>query len=287
MRPLVVDGGVAVVTGAAGGIGRALARELSSRGAHLALLDRDVDGLATLRDELRTERPDLTVTTYVVDLSDRDQTLAAAHAVREAHPRITLLVNNAGVALGGRFAELSLADIDWLLSVNLDAVIVMTHELLPSLLATQGSHIVSMSSLFGLIAPGGQSAYATSKFAVRGFNDALRIELAEHEVGVTTVHPGGIRTGIAESARIGAGVDTTSEEYAAHRQAWRALLTIEPEVAARLIVDGAVRRRSRVLIGASTYVLDALARLAPGSYGRFVAAGNERLMRRISRTPAR
>jgi len=284
MRPLVVDGGVAVVTGAAGGIGRALARKLSSRGAHLALLDRDVDGLATLRDELRTERPDLTVTTYVVDLSDRDQTLAAAHAVREAHPRITLLVNNAGVALGGRFAELSLADIDWLLSVNLDAVIVMTHELLPSLLATPGSHIVSMSSLFGLIAPGGQSAYATSKFAVRGFNDALRIELAEHEVGVTTVHPGGIRTSIAESARIGAGVDTASEEYAAHRQA---LLTIEPEVAARLIVDGAVRRRSRVLIGASTYVLDALARLAPGSYGRFVAAGNERLMRRISRTPAR
>ena len=287
MRPLVVDGGTAVVTGAAGGIGRAVARELSGRGAHLVLLDRDAEGLDTLRDELRRARPDLAVTTYVVDLSDRDATVMTAHAIRDAHPRVTVLVNNAGVALGGRFVELSLDDIDWLLSVNLDAVLVMTHELLPCLLAVPGSHVVNMSSLFGLVAPGGQTAYATSKFAVRGFSDALRTELAEHQVGVTAVHPGGIRTSIAESARIGAGVDTSSEEYAAHRQAWRTLLTIEPEVAARRIVDGAVRRRPRVLIGASTYVLDAIARLAPGSYGRLVAAGNERIVRRTSRTAAR
>jgi short-subunit dehydrogenase len=247
------------------------------------LLDRDASGLSDLRDELRASRPDLAVETHVVDLSDRDATLAVARAIRDAHPRLTLLVNNAGVALGGRFTELSLDDIDWLLSVNLDAVLVMTHELLPSLLAAPGSHVVNLSSLFGLIAPAGQTAYATSKFAVRGFSDALRIELAEHEVGVTTVHPGGIRTSIAESARIGAGVDTSSEEYAAHRQAWRALLTIEPEVAARRIVDGAVRRRPRVLIGGSTHVLDVIARVAPGSYGRLVAAGNERLMARITR----
>jgi short-subunit dehydrogenase len=284
MRPLVIDGGTAVVTGAAGGIGRAVARELSARGARLVLLDRDAEGLGTLSAELQSQRPDLAVDTYVIDLSDRDATVTTAHAVRDANPRISLLVNNAGVALGGRFAELSLDDIDWLLSVNLDAVLVITHELLPCLLAVPGSHVVNMSSLFGLIAPGGQTAYATSKFAVRGFSDALRAELAEHEVGVTAVHPGGIRTSIAESARIGAGVDTSSDEYAAHRQAWRALLTIEPDVAARLIVDGAVRRRPRVLIGASTHVLDALARLAPGSYGRLVAAGNERLMRRIART---
>lgn len=283
MRPLVLDGGTSVVTGAAGGIGRAVALELAERGSHLVLLDRDAVGLASLRDELALRRPDVQVTTYVVDLSDRDATVAVAHEVRDHHPRLTLLVNNAGVALGGRFTELSLDDVDWLLAVNLEAVLVLTHELLPCLLDVPGSHIVVMSSLFGLIAPGGQTAYSTSKFAVRGFAEALRAELVD-QVGVTTVHPGGIRTRIAESARIGAGVDTSSEEYAAHREAWRQLLTIEPEDAARLIVDGAVRRRSRVLIGGSTYVLDALARLAPGSAWRIVAAGNERLVQRLSRT---
>ena len=173
MRPLVLDGGTSVVTGAAGGIGRAVALELAERGSHLVLLDRDADGLASLRDELALRRPDVQVTTYVVDLSDRDATVAVAQEVRDHHPRLTLLVNNAGVALGGRFTELSLDDVDWLLAVNLEAVLVLTHELLPCLLDVPGSHIVVMSSLFGLIAPGGQTAYATSKFAVRGFAEAL------------------------------------------------------------------------------------------------------------------
>jgi len=281
VKRFVVDGATAVVTGAAGGIGRAVALELSARGAHLVLLDRDEPGLAALADELRSARPDRSTTTYVVDLGDRASALAAATEIRDAHPHVHLLVNNAGVALGGRFAEVDLEDVEWLLSINLHAVLLMTHTLLPSLISTRGSHIVNISSLFGLIAPPGQVAYSTSKFAVRGFGDALREELAEHEVGVTTVHPGGIATSIAESARIGAGVDPT--EYEQGRRAWTKLLSIDPAIAARAIVDGAERRKARVLIGGSTYVLDALARITPAHYGRIVAVGNERLTRRLAR----
>ncbi len=281
MKRFVVEGATAVVTGAAGGIGRATARELSTRGANLVLLDRDEVGLASIAVELRASRADRAVTTYAVDLSDRAAALAAAEGIAAAHPHVHLLVNNAGVALGGRFAEVALEDVEWLLSINLHAVILLTHTLLPNLVATRGSHIVNISSLFGLIAPPGQVAYSTSKFGVRGFGDALREELAEHEVGVTTVHPGGIATSIAESARIGAGVDPT--EYEQGRRAWTRLLSIDPAIAARRIVDGAERRKPRVLIGGSTYVLDALARITPGHYGRLVAAGNERLTERLAR----
>jgi short-subunit dehydrogenase len=245
------------------------------------LLDRDEVGLASLAAALRDARPDRAVTTYDVDLADRTAALSSAEGIAAAHPHVHLLVNNAGVALAGRFSQVSLDDIEWLLAINLHAVIVMTHTLLPNLVATRGSHIVNVSSLFGLIAPPGQTAYAASKFAVRGFGDALREELAEHEVGVTTVHPGGIRTSIAESARVGAGVD--DGELAEGRKAWTRLLSIEPAVAARLIVDGAERRKPRVLIGPSTYVLDVVARVSPGHYGRLVSAGNALITRRLSR----
>jgi short-subunit dehydrogenase len=274
-------GKVAIVTGAAGGIGRAVAIELSARGANLVLLDRDEVGLASLAATLHEARPDRAATAYVVDLSDRGAALDTAERIATRHPHVHLLVNNAGVALGGRFAEVSLEDVEWLLSINLHAVLLMTHTLLPNLLATRGSHIVNISSLFGLVAPPGQTAYAASKFAVRGFGDALREELREHGVGVTTVHPGGIATNIAESARVGAGVDPA--EYDEGRAAWRRLLSMDPAVAARRIVDGAERRRPRLLVGGSTYVLDALARITPAHYGRIVAAGNAHLTRRLAR----
>lgn len=281
MKRYVVDGGTAVLTGAAGGIGRATAHELASRGSNLVLLDKNAGALEDVAADLRVRRPDRSVTTYAVDLSDGDAALAAATSIRDAHPNIHLLVNNAGVALGGRLSQVSLDDFDWLMSVNFRAVVVMTHTLLPRLTATRGAHVCNVSSLFGLIGPAGQTAYSASKFAVRGFGDSLRLELAEHEVGVTTVHPGGIRTRIAEDARIGEGVDP--DEHAAYADVWKRLLTIEPEVAARRIVDGIERRRPRVLIGASTYALDAAARIAPGSYGRLLSAGDALVRRRLGR----
>jgi len=281
MKRYVVDGGTAVLTGAAGGIGRATAHELAARGSSLVLLDKDADALEAVAADLRAARPDRSVSTYVVDLSDGDAALAAATEIRDAHPNVHLLVNNAGVALGGQLSQISLDDFDWLMSVNFRAVVVMTHTLLPRLTATRGAHICNISSLFGLIGPAGQTAYSSSKFAVRGFGDALRLELAEHEVGVTTVHPGGIRTQIANSARVGGGVD--QEEYDAHKAVWDRMLSLDPAIAARKIADGIERRRPRVLIGRETYALDALARISPGHYGKVLALGDRLITREVRR----
>ncbi|MFN8167978.1 MAG: SDR family oxidoreductase [Candidatus Nanopelagicales bacterium] len=286
MKRYVVDGGTAVLTGAASGIGRATARELSARGSHLVLLDRDAEGLEAVAGELRAARPDRSVTTYVVDLADRDAALATATAVRDAHPHVHLLVNNAGVALQGRLDQVSLDDIDWVLAINLHAVILMTHTLLPSLTSTRGSHVVNLSSLFGIIGPPGQAAYVASKFGVRGFSESLRQELAPHGVGVTCVHPGGIATNIAVRARIGSGVD--AEEVSRGREISARLLTLDPAAAARRIVDGVERRRPRVLITWATYALDAVARIAPGTHGTLLSRFDDLMAARTkdARTPA-
>jgi short-subunit dehydrogenase len=263
MRDYVFPGGTAVVTGAASGIGAAVATELARRGSRLVLLDRDAERLAAVAEPLGAG-------THVVDLADGPAVVALGEAIRAAHPRLRLLVNNAGIALGGRFDQVTLAEYEEVVDVNFRAVVRLTHTLLPALRAEPGSHLVNVSSLFGLVAPAGQSAYAASKFAVRGFSEALRQELAG-EVGVTTVHPGGIRTRIAESARIGSGVDPA--EYGRERKVWEALLSIPPERAAALIVAGVEHRRARVLIGMSAKAPDLLARALPVTSGRVYAAG--------------
>ncbi|MGY1828475.1 MULTISPECIES: SDR family NAD(P)-dependent oxidoreductase [unclassified Blastococcus] len=269
MRPYAFLGGTAVVTGAASGIGEALAGELAGRGSHLVLLDRDADRLAAVAARITADHPALRVVTYVVDLADDEATARVAATLVAEHPETTLLVNNAGVALGGRFDQVSLGDVEWLLSINLRAVVRLTHALLPVLKAHPGAHVVNLSSVFGIFAPAGQVAYATSKFAVRGFSEALRHELAEDGVGVTVVHPGGIRTRIAESARTGAGVSV--EEYEEGRRQFSKLLRIPPEVAAAQIVAAVERRRPRLLIGWTAKVPDVLVRLLPGTYWRIIA----------------
>ena len=265
MRPYVVAGGTAIVTGAASGIGEALSQALAARGSHLVLLDRDEPRLTALAHTLRSGHPGLRVGTLVVDLADRAATAAAGARLAAEHPETTLLVNNAGVALGGAFEQLTLEEFDWLMDVNFRAVVTLTHHLLPVLRSHPGSHLANVSSTYGIVAAAGQSAYVSSKFAVRGFTEALRHELAG-AVGVTCVHPGGIATNIAASARIGARVDPVQAE--AGRAASAALLTIPPAAAAEQILRGIERRRPRVLIGwATARVPDVLARVAPGSYG--------------------
>ncbi|RFU18927.1 SDR family NAD(P)-dependent oxidoreductase [Geodermatophilus marinus] len=270
MRPYTFAGGTAVVTGAAGGIGAALARGLARRGSSLVLLDRDAAGLEAVAGAIRAAHPSVSVTTHVVDLADPAATRAAGETLRERHPETTLLVNNAGVALAGRFDQVTAEEFDWLLQVNLHAVVTLTRALLPALKAHPGSHLVTVSSLFGLIAPAGQSAYATSKFAVRGFTEALRHELAADGVGVTSVHPGGIRTRIAADARIGSGVPAAETE--AGRRDFERLLTMDPAKAAEVVLRAVERRRPRQLVGWSAVVPDLLARLLPGAHGRLLAA---------------
>ncbi len=254
-----VDGGVALVTGAAGGIGAALAERLVREGSNIALVDRNAEGLEDLAERLRVRRPDRQVTTIVADLAQPEAPSDVVEQALAQHGRLTLVVNNAGVALAGRFEQVSIADVDWLLAINLRGVLAMTSAALPSL--APGAQITNISSLFGIVAPVGNSVYSASKFGVRGFSMALRTELGPRGIGVTTVYPGGIKTAIARHARRGAGVSET--EWEAGLRAYDRFLVIEPSVAARKIVDGTVRRRARVLIGPETYAGDLLARLAP------------------------
>jgi short-subunit dehydrogenase len=269
MQPYAFVEGTAIVTGAASGIGEALAVQLAARGSHLVLLDRDAERLDAVARRIRAAHPVLRVVTHVVDLADDEATAAIGRQLVAEHPDTTLLVNNAGVALGGRFDQVTLEEFDWVMAINFRAVVRLTHALLPVLTSHPGAHVVNVSSVFGIFAPAGQAAYSASKFAVRGFSESLRHELAEDGVGVTVVHPGGIRTRIAESARTGSGVSV--EEYEEGRKQFAKLLRMPPERAAARIVAAVERRRPRLLIGWTARVPDLLVRLMPGSYWRLIA----------------
>ncbi|AGL14187.1 SDR family oxidoreductase [Actinoplanes sp. N902-109] len=258
-------GRTCVVTGAASGIGAALAIELARRGAVLVLVDRDADGLAAVQARLAPAKADI----EVVDLADGGDRLDLAARVADRHGGVDLLVNNAGVAMSGTFDQVSMADFDWLMEINLRAVVRLTKAFLPQLLARPGSHVVTLSSLFGLVAPAAQVAYATSKFAVRGFSEALRHELAGR-VGVTVVHPGGVRTNIAVNARI-SGPDPDGRQAAQARDFSERALTMPPERAARLIVAAVQARKPRLVISGVAKTADLLVRLAPGHYWDVIA----------------
>jgi short-subunit dehydrogenase len=271
MRAYRFAGGTAIVTGAGSGIGAALVAGLAARGSDVVLLDRDAGRLATVAATLRSAHPDRSVDTVLADLADTAAVRALGSELAERFPRATLLVNNAGIALTGRFDQVTLDEFDRVLDVNLRAAVALTHGLLPVLRHSPGSHLVNVSSIFGIVAPPGQAAYATSKFALRGFTEVLRAEL-HPEVGVTVVHPGGIATRIAEDAERGSGVP--EGEADAERRLARRLLTIPPERAAAGILRGVERRRPRVLIGASAVLPDLVQRAAPTLLARALAAGN-------------
>src|SRR3546814_248744 len=193
---------VVVITGAGSGIGRALALNAAGKGALLALSDVDEAGLAETVDlvknasarEVRADR---------VDVADRAAMTAYAASVADQFGRVNVVVNNAGVALAGNFEEMDYADMEWIVGINFWGVIHGTKEFLPHLIASGDGHVVNLSSLFGLLSIPGQSAYNATKYAVRGFSEAIREELliAGHPVGVTVVHPGGIKR--SEERRVG------------------------------------------------------------------------------------
>jgi short-subunit dehydrogenase len=262
MDDFTFAGKTCVITGAAGGIGAALAQNIARRKVVLVLIDKDAEALADVAEEAR--RMGATVDTYVIDLADGGDRLDLAAEVAERHGGADLLINNAGVALSGTFEQVSMKDFDWLMEINLHAVIRMTKAFLPQLLSRPGSHVVNLSSLFGLIAPPTQVAYATSKFGVRGFSEALRHELAGR-VGVTVVHPGGIKTNIAANARL-SGPDLTGEQRERARKFAEAALTMPPEEAARQIVVAIQARRPRLVITRAAKGADLLARLTPSRY---------------------
>ena len=259
--------GVAVVTGAGSGIGRALARQLAVAGSALALAD--VDGAALQQTTASLSERGVQLTTHIVDVSDESAVQAFAQDVAARHGRVSLLINNAGVALHGRFEEISLDDLRWLMGINFWGVVHGVKYFLPLLKKEPRAHVVNISSVFGIVAPAGQSAYSASKFAVRGFTEALQHELEGTSVFVSCVHPGGIRTPIARRARLGANTPPTSRDEAVAR--FDRLTPTMPDAAAARILQGVERREPRILIGRDARKIDILQRLRPGTYWKALA----------------
>ena len=263
-----LEGRTAVITGAAGGIGRAIAVSLASRRCHLALADIDEAGMAETSNLARAHG--VRVSRHRVDVADRVAIAELPDTVAAEHGGVDILVNNAGVALGGTFEQISAEDFEWLFEINFWGVVRMTRAFLPLLRASDDARVVNLSSVYGVIAPPEQVAYSASKFAVRGFSEALRHELEGSSVAVTVVHPAGVNTSIAEKARVPAGV--TEEQITKRRARYRKLLTMPPEIAGETIVRGIERRRSRVLVGSDAKVISVVARLLPVSYWKLLAA---------------
>src|SRR6202012_1418350 len=231
-----IPGAAPAVTGAASGIGRALALELAARGCDLALADRDEAGLQTVAAEIGRAHA-RKVTVHRVDVAEPGQIEVFAQAAVAAHPGLNIVVNNAGVALLGQFSEIDQAQMDWLMNINFWGVVHSTRAFLPHLANQRAAHIVNLSSIFGIVAPPGQTAYAAAKFAVRGFSEALRHELqmAASPIKLSVVHPGGVATNIVRNCRAGVGV-TDNARRAQSIERFDAVAKTTPKAAALRII---------------------------------------------------
>jgi len=269
-----IEGSAVAVTGAASGIGRALAKELAARGADLALADRDEAGLATVAAEIGNARK---VTTHRVDVSVPSDITAFAEAATSAHPALNIVINNAGVALLGNFTEVDEAQMEWLMNINFWGVVRSTRAFLPHLSRQSAAHVVNLSSIFGIVGPPGQTAYCASKFAVRGFSESLRHELeaAGSPVRISVVHPGGVATNIARNSRNGgASFDNARRVEAIER--FEKVATKSPTTAAIRIIEGIEKNAPRILIGSDARFMDLLQRFRPATYWAPIAKQIER-----------
>lgn len=264
---------VAVITGAGSGIGRALARDLAGRGCDVALVDVAPDRLPEVEQEIvglgrRASR-------HVVDVADKAAMQALPDAVMAAHGRVDILVNNAGVAVSCELADHTLEDFEWIVGINFWGVVYGCKFFLPHLRASDDGYIVNLSSMFGLIGIPGQSAYCATKFAVRGFSEAIAAELADTKVRVMSVHPGGIRTNIARDGRC-------SPQFAARRDKiveFFATRTMPAERCAAQISAAMLADKQRLVVTAEAKATDAIKRLFPALPQRWIARGSKRFMR--------
>ncbi|MBC9252390.1 hypothetical protein A9179_19125 [Pseudomonas alcaligenes] len=254
-----------VITGAGSGIGRELALQLAARGCRLALADRDEQGLAETAIQARLAGAG-SLLTQRLDVSDEAQVNAFAAQVQDGLGGVDVLINNAGITRFGDFASTSPEAFRQVLDVNFWGVVYGSRAFLPALRASRGS-LVNLSSLFGLIGVAAQTHYCASKFAVRGFSEALRQELKDDGVHVACVHPGGVRTRIASNARFDQEVE---DQAALVLKLEQNTLKLPPSEAARIILSGIEQRRERILVGRDAKAVDLLQRLLPTAHSGLV-----------------
>jgi NAD(P)-dependent dehydrogenase (short-subunit alcohol dehydrogenase family) len=257
---------VVAITGAGSGIGRALALYCADAGATLAISDLNAESLAETAQAC--ELKGATVSQRKVDVAQRAQVYAWADVIAEEFGAINVIVNNAGVNLGASVEASSIEDYEWVMAVDFWSVVYGCKAFLPHLRKAQWAHIINISSLFGLIGMPNQSAYNAAKFAVKGFTDSLRMEMLSegNNIGVSSVHPGGVKTNIVNSAKFGQQIGSTLSDEERKATFNEKLAKTTPERAAEIIMDGMQRDKSRILVGNDARLFDFIQRLMPQRY---------------------
>ena len=265
---------VALITGGAAGIGLETARLFLSEGAKVALVDLRESDLSDTARDLGNSGDVLTIAADVSSVEDCERYVAQTV---EKFGRIDVFFNNAGVALGSTVEAMTWEDMDWLMGINFWGVVHGTKAFLPHLIRSGEGHVVNVSSVFGLISVPTQSAYNAAKFGVRGFTDALYMELkvARHPVSATTVHPGGIKTNIVKNARLHESLGAAADLESTHGR-FQSISMTSPEKAASAILTAVRRDRRRVTVGPDAKVIDLLSRLPAPLYQQALVLGARR-----------
>lgn len=262
---------VAAITGAGSGMGQQLAVLLAKAGCHLSISDVNEKGLA---ETVELVKPyNVRVTSKKVNVAKLEEVRAWAADTVQNHGSVNMIFNNAGVALGSTVEGANYEDLEWIMGINYWGVVYGTKEFLPYIKKTGEGHIINTSSLFGLTAQPTQSAYNSSKFAVRGFTESLRQELDIENCGVSAlcVHPGGIRTNIANDARMNDSLKSLGMNPEKSAKAFNKLLRMPAEDASQQILDAVLKNKRRLLIGNDAKAIDLMQRILPTGYQKVTA----------------
>jgi NAD(P)-dependent dehydrogenase (short-subunit alcohol dehydrogenase family) len=255
---------VAVVTGAASGIGRALADVLAAEGCRLALSDVNEAGLAETKATI--EKAGGTVHTQKVNVAKREQVEGWAADIVAHYGGVDIVINNAGVTVVDTFEDISYEDFEWIMSINLWGAVYGSKTFLPHLRKAPEGYLANISSIWGMLAAPSQSAYCATKYAVRGFTESLRQEMHGTNVTVTCIHPGAIKTAITVNARHHHRPGRTFSREKLINEFEPKVARTTAQQAARMIVTGMQQKKRRVFVGRDAHALNLIQRLMPLGY---------------------
>tara|TARA_B100001094_G_scaffold273260_1_gene279563 strand:- start:726 stop:1595 length:870 start_codon:yes stop_codon:yes gene_type:complete len=259
----VIKDRTVIITGAASGIGRALAHHFARHGARLALWDQNLAELKQTACDIQAYQ-DQKISLHNVDISSRTQVCEEAKSVLSIHGGVDILVNNAGISLSDYFDGSNLDEFKKVMDVNFWGAVYLCHAFLPSLKKSNHARIINVSSVYGLFGMESQTAYCSSKFAIRGFTEALKMELSEDSIHIATVYPGGVKTNIVKNATVRCAIDNKS--HAELQKDFEEKITMTADEAARQLIDGILKNKNRIVIGKQARFADILVRSLPNTY---------------------